>query len=65
MTIAIGRRRLTLCLTVAPVRMSSIELPIQDATDDELAHLNRVVTAVEDRRRWEASAILYGGIRSA
>jgi hypothetical protein len=63
MTIAIGRRRLILSLIVAPSN-KAIDIPVaQNATDAELAHLNGYLRAQEDRRRWEASAILYGGMR--
>jgi hypothetical protein len=64
MTIAIGRRRLILSLIVAPSSPKCFDVPMaQNATDDELARLNNSVGAMEDRRRWEASAILYGGMR--
>jgi hypothetical protein len=64
MTIALGRRRLILSLIVAPSGQKSIDVPMaQNATDDELARLNSTISAMEDRRRWEASAILYGGMR--
>ena len=64
MTIAIGRRRLIFSLIVAPSCPKEIDLPVaQNATDTELARLNNTITAMEDRRRWEASAILYGGMR--
>ncbi|MEA2594003.1 MAG: hypothetical protein QOF01_472 [Thermomicrobiales bacterium] len=64
MTIAFGRRRLILSLIVAPPGPKLVDLPMaQNATDDELARLNSTISAMEDRRRWEASAILYGGMR--
>jgi hypothetical protein len=64
MTIAIGRRRLILSLIVAPPRAKPIRLPMaENASDQELAHLNHVFSVAEDRRRWEANAILYGGMR--
>jgi hypothetical protein len=64
MTIAIGRRRLILSLIVAPSSPKCFDVPLaQDATDEELARLNSTISAMEDRRRWEASAILYGGMR--
>ncbi len=64
MTIAFGRRRLILSLIVAPSCPKAIDVPMaQNASDDELAHLNSTISALEDRRRWEASAILYGGMR--
>ncbi len=64
MTIALGRRRLILSLIVAPSCPKAFDLPMaQNATDGELAHLNSLNFALEDRRRWEASAILYGGMR--
>jgi hypothetical protein len=64
MTIAIGRRRLILSLIVAPSSPRAIDVPLaQNATDIELAHLNSTISAQEDRRRWEANAILYGGMR--
>jgi hypothetical protein len=64
MTIAIGRRRLILSLIVAPSTPKSLDVPMaENATDFELAHLTNALTAMEDRRRWEATAILYGGMR--
>ena len=64
MTIALGRRRLILSLIVAPTCPKQFDLPMaQNATDSELAHLHNLNFAQEDRRRWEASAILYGGMR--
>ncbi|HEY7032725.1 MAG TPA: hypothetical protein VH482_15385 [Thermomicrobiales bacterium] len=64
MTIAIGRRRLIFSLIVAPSCPKTIDIPMaHNATDDELARLNSTISAMEDRRRWEASAILYGGMR--
>ena len=64
MTIAIGRRRLILSLIVAPSCPKAIDVPMaQNATDNELARLNNTISVMEDRRRWEASAILYGGMR--
>jgi hypothetical protein len=64
MTIALGRRRLILSLIVAPSNGKCVDLPMaENATDDELARLNSYVSAVEDRRRWEASALLFGGMR--
>lgn len=64
MTIALGRRRLILSLIVAPSFEKQFDLPMaQNATDAELAQLRSLNGAMEDRRRWEASAILYGGMR--
>jgi hypothetical protein len=64
MTIAFGRRRLILSLVTAPERSKTINVPAaQNATDQELARLNSMISAAEDRRRWEATAILYGGFR--
>jgi hypothetical protein len=64
MTFAIGRRRLILSLVSAPSVRKTVELPMaQNATDVELARLNSTIAAVEDRRQWEANAILYGGMR--
>jgi hypothetical protein len=64
MTIAFGRRRLILSLIVAPSSPKTVDVPMaQNATDGELARLNSTISAMEDRRRWEASAILYGGMR--
>lgn len=64
MTIALGRRRLIFSLINVPSIQKAIDVPsAQNATDDELAHLNSTISAFEDRRRWEASAILYGGVR--
>jgi hypothetical protein len=64
MTIAIGRRRLILSLIVAPPQEKRISLPMaENASDQELARLNNVFSVAEDRRRWEANALLYGGMR--
>jgi hypothetical protein len=64
MMIAFGRRRLILSLVTTPESAKAFDLPVaQNATDEELARLNSAVSAAEDRRRWEATAILYGGLR--
>ena len=64
MTIALGRRRLILSFITAPACPKQFDLPMaQNASDDELAHLRSLMSAQEDRRRWEASAILFGGVR--
>jgi len=64
MTIALGRRRLIFSLIVAPACPKKFDLPMaQNATDGELAHLKNLTMFQEDRRRWEASAILFGGVR--
>ncbi len=63
MTIAFGRRRLIVSLIAAPPR-KVLHIPLaENASDDELARLNGLLAAGEDRRRWEADAVLYGGLR--
>jgi hypothetical protein len=64
MTIAFGGRRLFLSLISGSGGAKSVNLPATvDATDAELARLNSTINAAENRRRWEASAVLYGGMR--
>jgi hypothetical protein len=65
MMIAFGRRRLIFSLITVPSNTKTFDVPLaQSATDTELAHLNGIINAAEDRRRWEAASILYGGMRS-
>jgi hypothetical protein len=35
----------------------------ENATDAELARINAMNDAVDDRRRWEMNSLLYGGPR--
>jgi hypothetical protein len=64
MTIVFGRRRLIVTLDTAAQSGRLPRLPMaENASDAELARLKTISSAAEDRRRWEASAILYGGMR--
>ena len=66
MSIPFGGRRLvfSMNLFVAPAKPAQAEFPEAiDATDADLAKLNRRAEADADRRRWQAQAIFHG-IRS-
>ena len=63
MSIPFGGRRLvfSMNLFVAPAKSTSAEFPeAVDATDADLARLNRRAEAEADRRRWQAQAIFHG-----
>ncbi|HEY8446864.1 MAG TPA: hypothetical protein VIL01_07125 [Thermomicrobiales bacterium] len=64
MTIVFGRRRLILTLVSTPPEPKRVAFPeAESATDAELARLGTRSVSVDDRRRWEVTAILYGGFR--
>ena len=61
MTITFGRLRLIMSFAVEPPDAKPFEPPVaENATDKELAHLNGIMRAAEDRLRWERHAILHG-----
>ena len=63
MSIPFGGRRLvfSMNLFVAPAKSARSEYPQAiDATDADLAKLNRRMDADADRRRWQAQAIFHG-----
>jgi hypothetical protein len=61
MTIGIGKRRLVISLVVSPPDTITDRYPMaQAASDKELARLNGLRSANEDRARWEANAVLIG-----
>jgi hypothetical protein len=64
MTIPFGRRRLTLTvsLTKAPQVCWDTQIPA-GADDRELAYYSRIDAHDIDRARWEALALMYGGVR--
>jgi hypothetical protein len=64
MRIAIGQRQLVVSLVNQPARSRTVDIPMaENATDQELAHLNALQHARLDRARWESNALLYGSIR--
>ncbi len=64
MMIAIGRRRLVLSLISSPRETKRFEIPAAlDASDKELVRLSSQASLLEQRRHWESTAILYGGMR--
>lgn len=64
MRFAVGRRQLVVALEHQPAREGSDEFPMAvNATDRELARLNSLQMVLEDRARWETSALLYGSAR--
>ncbi len=63
MSIPFGGRRLvfSMNLFVAPAKSKRADYPeAVDASDAELAKLNRRAAADADRRRWHAQAIFHG-----
>jgi hypothetical protein len=63
MSIPFAGRRLvfSMNLFVAPAKSASPSYPeAVDATDADLARLNRRAEADADRRRWQAQAIFHG-----
>ena len=63
MSIPFGGRRLvfSMNLFVAPAKSTQVDYPeAVDASDAELAKLNRRAGADADRRRWQAQAIFHG-----
>lgn len=67
MTIPFGGRRLvfSMSLFVAPVKPAAPKPTVRypeavDATDHDLARLNRRAEVDADRRRWQAQAIFHG-----
>jgi hypothetical protein len=63
MSIPFGGRRLvfSMNLFVAPAKPTGPAYPeAVDATDADLARLNRRAEADADRRRWQAQAIFHG-----
>jgi hypothetical protein len=64
MRFAIGRRQLVIALEHQPAREGSDAFPMAvNASDRELARLNSLQYVMEDRARWETSALLYGAAR--
>ena len=64
MTIPFGRRRLILSLAVQASHPTAADHPgALGATDAELAHLNGDRLRAEERVRWDAMTLLYGGRR--
>lgn len=64
MRIAFGRRQLVVSIVNQPVRVRSEAFPMSvNATDQELARLNSLQHVIQDRARWETTALLYGAVR--
>ena len=64
MRIAIGRRQLVVSVVNQPARTRSEEFPMAvQATDQELARLNTLNHARQERARWETTALMYGSHR--
>jgi hypothetical protein len=64
MRIAFGRRQLVVSIVNQPERARAEAFPMSvNATDRELARLNSLQHVMEDRARWETTALLYGAVR--
>jgi hypothetical protein len=64
MRIAIGRRQLIVSVVNQPARTRTEDFPMAvNASDQELARLNALNHARQERARWETTAVMYGAGR--
>jgi hypothetical protein len=64
MRFGIGRRQVVISIVNQPARDGSDDFPMAvNATDRELARLNSLQSVIDDRARWESTALLYGSAR--